>query len=100
MSFKEIKTADIVFFKQPTGTGSVVKVPDKGKYFMPAKKSLRLKGDKKPIVFGESFVVLSYDVINFSPGKRTIKIEMSRLQDSSIFSIEEHFLMQYFGVAN
>jgi hypothetical protein len=97
MKFKEIKTSEIVFFKEPTGTGSVVNVPGKGFYFMPAKKGLRLEGEKKPIVHGESFVFLNYEVLNYSPGKRNIKIQMSRIQDNTIFSIEEHFFKTYFG---
>lgn len=99
MQRKEVRQSDIIFFKAPTGTGSVVSVDGKGKYFMPAKKGLRLKGDKKPIVRGESFVFLGYEVLKAKKNHRIIRVELSRLHDRSIFYIEEHFLCTHFGIA-
>ena len=99
MMRKEVKTSDIIFFNSKTGTGSVVEVPGKDKYFMPAKKMLRLPGEKSPIVNGESFVFLGYEVLKAKKNHRIIKVQLSRLHDRSIFFIEEHFLRQYFGIA-
>ena len=99
MRFKEVKQSDIIFFNSPTGTGSVVTVTGKGKYFMPSKKGLRLQGDKKPIVRGESFVFLGYDVLKAKSDSRIIRIALSRIHDRSIFYIEEHFLCTHFGIA-
>lgn len=99
MKFKEVKQSDIVFFNSATGTGSVVTVSGKGKYFMPSKKGLRLQGDKKPIVKGESFVFLGYDVLKAKNNHRIIRITLSRIYDHSIFYIEEHFLCTHFGIA-
>jgi len=96
---KEVKTSDIIFFNSDTGTGSVVTVPGKDNYFMPAKKMLRISGNKKPIVYGESFVFLGYEVLKAKKDHRIIKIQLSRLHDRSIFYIEEHFFRQYFGIA-
>lgn len=100
MASKEISKSEIIFFKEKSGTGSVVEIQGKGNYFMPALKGLRLEGNVKPIVYGEAFLYLGHTIVEKGPGYRTIKIDLSRKYDSSIFSIEEHFLKKYFGIVS
>lgn len=97
-SVREVSKSDIVFFKSKTGTGSVVKHKSNKSYFMPALKGLRVDGEVKPIAFGESFLFIGYRILETSPGHRVIKIELTRKHDSTIFSLEEHFFRNYFGM--
>lgn len=98
LNSREVSKSDIVFFKNKSGTGSVVKNKNNKFYFMPALKDLRIEGDIKPIAYGESFLFIGYRVLNSGPGHRTIKIELKRNHDSTIFSLEEHFFKKYFGM--
>ena len=97
-SVREVSKSDIVFFKSKTGTGSVVKCANNKRYFMPALKGLRIEGDVKPIAYGESFLFVGYRILEYNPGHRVIKIELTRKHDSTIFSLEEHFFRNYFGM--
>lgn len=98
MQTKEVSKSSTVFFKQQSGKGSVVITDNCKAYFMPALDKTRLKGEKMPIAYGESFSYVGYTVLNSGPGFRQIKIELIRSIDSQLFYLEEHFFKKYFGV--
>tara|TARA_Y100000589_G_scaffold312055_1_gene331975 strand:- start:941 stop:1261 length:321 start_codon:yes stop_codon:yes gene_type:complete len=91
----EVKTSDILLFKENHGKGSIVKVKNRGYYFMPAKFGMRIKGEKKPIAKFERFVFNGYVVQKFDKD-RIIKCYLTRLEDGTNFAISETELYNYF----
>ena len=99
-TWTEIRTGDIILFKNRTGSGSVVTTENCGNYFMPAKIGMRIKGFKKPIQRSEEFI-FSGSVVQASSGtSRVVKCELLRLSDNTIFYVSEMDLMTYFSKSN
>jgi len=95
--FKELKKGDLVIFNKKSGTGSFVKVNDKGLYFMPAKKDMRLDGIKLPIRQNEVFVYTGYKVLDVTKKSRVIKINLLRESTNQLCSLSENDLHNYFS---
>ncbi len=93
---KELRKSDIVIFNQSSGSGSFVKVEDKGVFFMPAKKGMRLKGLKTPIRKGERFIFLDYEVLKMS-SPRIIRIDLLREETGEKCHLSENDLRNYFS---
>ena len=96
----EIRTGDIILFKNKTGTGSVVLTENNGNYFMPAKIGMRIKGLKKPIQRSEEFIFNGSVVQATSGTTRVVKCELLRISDNTNFFVSELDLMSYFSKAN
>ena len=92
---KELKASDVLVFNKESGSGSFVKVVGKGNYFMPAKKGLRLEGNKKPIVRNEKFVYIDYEVLK-RESPRTVRIGLVRVLTGEKCYISENDLDRYF----
>jgi hypothetical protein len=95
----ELKKGDIVYFKENHGHGSVVKIKNKGFYFMPAKLGMRISGEKNPIARFERFVFNDY-VVQKQNNKRIIKCYLTRLHNGTQFAISENELYSYFCKAD
>jgi hypothetical protein len=99
--FRELKKGDLVIFNRKSGSGSFVKVVDKGLYFMPAKKDMRLDGLKFPIRQNEVFVYMGYKVLYKSldivENDRVIKINLLRETTNQVCSLSENDLHNYFS---
>jgi len=95
--FRELKKGDLVIFNRKSGSGSFVKVLDKGLYFMPAKKDMRLEGLKFPIRQNEVFVYTGYKVLDIAKNDRVIKINLIRESTNQICSLSENDLHNYFN---
>ena len=93
----EIKTNDILIFNSKTGSGSVVETANHGRYFMPAKIGMRLKGEKKPIVRNERFIFSNAKVQKVDGSNRIVKFTLLREIDGTIFSISENDIQTYFA---
>lgn len=96
----EIRTGDIILFKNKTGTGSVVLTENNGNYFMPAKIGMRIKGLKKPIQRSEEFIFNGSVVQATSGTTRVVKCELLRISDNTNFFVSEFDLMSYFSKSN
>jgi len=95
--WSEIRVNDRIFFKEKSGSGSIVKTERHGHYFMPAKIGMRLKGHKKPITKYEMFILNDIQVQEVLNKNRTIKCLLTRASDGIQFAISEDSLMRYFG---
>lgn len=95
--FRELKKGDLVIFNKKSGAGSFVKVNEKGLYFMPAKKDMRLDGLKFPIRQYEVFVYMGYKVLDVTKNNRVIKINLLRESTNQICSLSENDLHNYFN---
>ena len=93
----EIKTNDILIFNSKTGSGSVVETAKHGRYFMPAKIGMRLKGPKKPIVRNERFTFSSARVQKVDGKNRIVKFTLLRESDGTLFAISENDVQAYFA---
>tara|TARA_Y100000992_G_C21062561_1_gene394856 strand:- start:123 stop:443 length:321 start_codon:yes stop_codon:yes gene_type:complete len=91
----ELKISDILYFKESHGKGSIVKVKNRGCYFVPAKFGMQIKGEKKPIAKFEKFVFNNY-VVQKHDRNRIIKCFLTRLEDGVDFAISENELYNYF----
>tara|TARA_Y100000114_G_C11655946_1_gene276605 strand:+ start:335 stop:664 length:330 start_codon:yes stop_codon:yes gene_type:complete len=92
---KELRKSDVIVFNRESGFGSFVKVENKGIFFMPAKKDMRLNGEKKPIRKGERFVFLGYKVLRkFTP--RIIRMDLLREETGEKCHLSENDL-KYFS---
>ena len=92
---KELRKSDVITFNGESGFGSFVKVENKGIFFMPAKKGMRLEGIKKPIRKGERFVFIDYEVLNKSI-HRIIRIDLLREETGEKCHLSENDLNKYF----
>lgn len=92
----EIKNGDALYFKGKTGSGSVVKTENHGRYFMPAKIGMRIKGEIKPIEEHERFILQSSKVQMVDGPSRIIKCFLVRISDNTVVAISEQQMMQYF----
>ena len=95
----EVRKSDRIIFKEKNGKGSVVKVENKGFYFMPAKLGMRLSGIKSPIGNSEMFVVSDFEVIKYE-GKYMVNCYLTRCKDSIQFIVNERNLQRYFCKIN
>ena len=93
----EVRNGDSVYFNGKTGTGSVVETENHGRYFMPAKTGMRIKGKKKPIVEWEKFIFNSSRVQKAEGCERIVKCFLTRTSDSTVLAISEKQFMQYFS---
>ena len=92
----EVKNGDAVYFKEKTGSGSVVKTKNHGRYFMPAKIGMRIKGEINPIEKHERFIFQNSKVQMVDGSSRIVKCFLVRVSDNSNLAISEQQLMQYF----
>lgn len=95
----ELKKGDRIVFRAKNGKGSVVKVKNKGHYFMPAKLGMRLRGEKSPIGKFENFVVSDLAYKEFE-GKYIMYACLSRCSDSIQFIVNYPDLQRYFAKTN
>lgn len=95
----EIKKGDKIVFNSGHGKGSVVKVKNKGHYFMPAKVGMRLSGDKSPIARYEEFVVTDLDWFKFK-NKYVHNCYLTRCHDNVLFIVSYDHLQRYFSKTN
>lgn len=96
--FRELRQGDLVSFKKKSGSGSFVKVENKGYYFMPAKIDMRLEGeDKKPIQKNEIFVYSGYKLLLTEEDKRAVRISLVRETTGQLCFISENDLHNYFN---
>ena len=93
----ELKNNDILIFNQVSGSGSVVETKNHGRYFMPAKIGMRLKGEKKPIARNERFVFNGAQVQQTSGSSRIVKFFLLRELDGTLFAISENDAQSYFA---
>jgi hypothetical protein len=93
----EVRNGDSVYFTGKTGTGSVVSTEFHGRYFMPAKLGMRIKGEVKPIVTWEKFIFNSSRVQKAEGVDRIVKCFLTRTSDSTVLAISEKQFMQYFS---
>ena len=96
----ELRNGDSVCFIGNSGTGSVVKTERHGRYFMPAKVGMRIKGEKSPILRMERFIFTESKIQKVDGCNRIIKCFLTRIEDSTIFAISERQLHKYFGKTN
>lgn len=96
----EVRNGDSVYFKGKTGTGSVVKTKNHGRYFMPAKLGMRIKGEINPIIKNERFIFSGSKVQFVEGSDRIVKCFITRVTDNSIVAISEKQFMQYFYKTN
>lgn len=96
----ELRNGDSVYFIGNSGTGSVVKTESHGRYFMPAKVGMRIKGEKSPIAFRERFIFTASKIQKVDGCERIIKCFLTRIEDSTIFAVSERQLHKYFGKTN
>lgn len=96
----EVRNGDSVYFKGKTGTGSVVKTKSHGRYFMPAKVGMRIKGEIKPIIKDERFVYSGSKVQSYEGTDRVVKCLITRVSDNTIVAISEKQFMRYFYKTN
>lgn len=95
----EVKKGDRIIFKSGNGKGSVVKVKNKGFYFMPAKIGMRLNGVKSPIGNSELFVITDFVVLKYE-GEYLVNCHLTRCKDSTQFIVNERNLQRYFSKIN
>ena len=93
---KELRKSDVISFNRESGFGSFVKVENKGIFFMPAKKGMRLEGIKKPIRKGERFIFLEYEVLRKAT-PRIIRIDLLREETGEKCHLSENDLNKYFS---
>ena len=93
----EVKNNDALYFSAETGKGSIVETEKHGRYFMPAKQGMRLKGKKSPIRKYERFVFSGYKVQKAGQGKRVLKFFLIREFDGHVFAISEDNAQKYFS---
>jgi hypothetical protein len=96
----ELRNGDTVYFIRNSGEGSVVKTESHGRYFMPAKIGMRIKGIKNPIMKFEKFIFTNSRVQKSEGCERIVKCYLTRIEDSTIFAISERQLHKYFGKSN
>ena len=96
----EVRNGDSVYFIGNTGEGSVVKTENHGRYFMPAKIGMRIKGVKSPIMKMERFIFADSKVQKVDGCERIIKCFLTRIEDSTVFAVSERQLHRYFGKSN
>ena len=94
--YRELKPSDVVVFNSESGTGSFVKVKNKGIYFMPAKKGLRLEGEVKPISKGERFIYIDYEILK-RESPRILRMSLMRQNSGEKCFISENDLFNYFA---
>jgi hypothetical protein len=95
--WSEVRNGESVYFMGKTGSGSVVKTEFHGRYFMPAKVGMRIKGEKKPIIKWEKFIFNSSRVQKAEGTERIVKCFLTRVSDSTVMAISEKQFMQYFS---
>lgn len=95
--YVELRTGDIILFVKKSGTGSFTTVPDKGTYFMPAKKETRLNGAKIPIAKYEPFIYTGSKLLYVKGKERIIRIELTRLKTKQTCYVSEYNMHKYFG---
>ena len=95
----EVRKGDRIVFKEKNGKGSVVKVKNKGFYFMPAKIGMRLNGAKSPIGKSELFIVNDFVVIKYE-GEYLVNCHLTRCKDSTQFIVNERNFQKYFAKIN
>tara|TARA_B000000557_G_C20677509_1_gene401656 strand:- start:260 stop:592 length:333 start_codon:yes stop_codon:yes gene_type:complete len=96
----EVRYGDYVYFKGKTGTGSVVKTESRGRFFMPAKIGMRIKGEKFPILKNERFILTNSKVLHAEGTDRIIKCFLTRCSDNTTMIISERQFQQYFYKTN
>mgnify|MGYP006892426384 CR=1 FL=1 len=96
----EVRNGDTVYFIGNSGSGSVVKTENHGRYFMPAKVGMRIKGEKSPISNMEKFIFTNSTIQKVDGSERIIKCLLTRIEDSTVFAISESQMHRYFGKSN
>ena len=93
------QTNDKIFFKQRSGTASIVRAKNGLYYFVPAKKDINLEGESLPIAFKESFTFINSDMISYNNEDKTrlVKISLCRDYNEVMFYLTETQLRKYFG---
>ena len=94
----EIKNGDVVLFTGKTGTASFTTLKDKGTYFMPAKKGMRLDGYKIPILKNEPFIYNGYTELGEERKSCIVKINITRLKTNQICSLSYYNFQKYFSL--
>ena len=95
--FVEIRSGDIVIFKEKSGKGSFVQLDNNDIYFVPAKKEMRLSGKKMPIRRNEAFVFSGSTVLETKGSTRIVKINLTRLKTGQTCYVSEFNLHKYFA---
>ena len=96
---KKIRTSAKIFFKQKSGSASIVRAKNGFYYFVPAKKDIRLEGESLPIAFKETFTFVNSDLISYNNEDKTrlVKISLCRDYNETMFYLTESQLRKYFG---
>jgi|TARA_B100000902_G_C27106159_1_gene811250 hypothetical protein len=97
VKYVEIRKGDIIIFNSKSGSGSFVYLRNKGNYFMPAKRELRLDGQKLPIKLNEPFVYLGSEVLETKGATRMVRISLTRLKTNQACIVNEYHLHKYFS---
>lgn len=92
----EVKKGDRIVFNAENGRGSVVKIENKGRYFMPAKIGMRLNGEKSPIGRFEPFIITDFKWFKFEDD-HIINCYLTRCSDNTQFTISNRNLQRYFS---
>lgn len=93
----ETKNNDSLYFSAETGKGSIVETEKHGRYFMPAKIGMRLKGKKSPIRKYERFTFSGYKIQKVEGNRRVLKFFLIREFDGHMFAISEENAQKYFS---
>lgn len=95
--FRELKQGDTVVFNGKDGSGSFVKLQNKGFYFSPSKEEMQLKGEYFPIENLEKFTYKNYKILN-GRNPRVIKIYLIRNSTGHMCQISENDLFNNFKI--
>lgn len=95
--YKELRTGDTLVFRGKNGSGSFVKIPNKGFYFSPAKENMQLKGEDFPISHLEKFTYKAYKILN-GKSPRSIKLFIVRNSTGHMCQISENDLFRNFSI--
>lgn len=95
--FVEMRTGDIIIFKEKSGKASCVQLDNNNTYFVPAKEEMRLSGKKIPIKKNEPFVFTGSEILEAKGSTRVLKISLTRIKTSQECYITEFNLHKYFA---
>jgi hypothetical protein len=95
--YVEIRKGDIIIFNSVSGSGSFVSIKNKGNYFMPAKKEIRLDGQKLPVKRNEPFIYVGSELLEAKGATRMVKIILTRIKTNQECALNEYQLHRYFA---